>query len=307
MKGLVIKSTGSWYDVLDENRQVVKCRLRGIFKLAGKKVTNPIAVGDQVIMEEDKGNDSAKVIVDILQRKNEIIRKSTRKKRFSHVIAANVDQAVLLVTLVYPRTSFGFIDRFLVAAESYQIPSILVFNKMDLYDDDILTELDVVRDGYEKCGYKTEVISAQTKTNLDRIDHLLKDKVSLMAGHSGVGKSTLINLLSDDADQTTAEVSSAVQKGVHTTTFAEMFLLRNGGYIIDTPGIKEFGLVDIDDKELHHFFPEMRDLFGKCKYYNCTHNHEPDCAIVKALNNNEIMSSRYISYLSMMDDDDNRR
>jgi ribosome biogenesis GTPase len=295
-QGMVIRSTGSWYDVLSQDRLVYQCRLRGKFKIKGLKVTNPIAVGDQVKFDIEDKIASQGIITHILPRVNYIIRKSVHKSAFGHILAANIDQAVLLVTLAFPRTSLGFIDRFLVTAESFRIPVVLVFNKIDLLD-----EL------YESIGYKSLFTSVWKGEGIEAFKQELSLKKSLLAGHSGVGKSSLVNTIAPGLQLRTSEVSTFANKGVHTTTFAEMFEIAPDSFIIDTPGIKELGLIDIEKEELSHYFPEMRDKLGQCRFYNCTHVHEPGCAVMAALGEDEIAESRYASYLSMLDDYDNRR
>jgi ribosome biogenesis GTPase / thiamine phosphate phosphatase len=290
MKGLVMRSTGSWYEVLDENRHVWKCRLRGKFKIKGLKTSNPIAVGDRVVFDIEDKTENTGNIFEIEQRENYIIRQSVHKSAHGHILAANLDQAVVIVTLNYPRTSLGFLDRFLVSAESFRIPTIIVFNKIDLLskeEKDYLIDLATM---YEEIGYS-----------------ILRDKISLVSGHSGVGKSSLVNQIAPNLDLKTLEISTFANKGVHTTTFATMFEIYENAYIIDTPGIKELGLIDIEKTEISHFFPEMRALLNQCKYHNCKHLNEPKCAVIEAVKNGEIAESRYASYLSMMDDDDNRR
>lgn len=304
MKGRVFKSTGSWYTVkVDE--QYIECRLRGKLRLDDEKVTNPITVGDWVGITMD--NDTEGIIHSVLPRENYIIRKSTRKKKHSHRLAANIDQAVLIVTLVAPRTSLGFIDRFLVACESFRIPAILAFNKSDLLEEDGLKYYEELKFDYQELGYKTLLMSAETGEGIDSLKEELTNKTSLFSGHSGVGKSTLLNLLSPKITQRTAGISEAVGKGIHTTTFAEMFEIWENTYVIDTPGIKELGLWNIKDEELSHYFPEMRHYIGECKYYNCTHIHEPGCAFREAMEEGKIAPFRYENYLSMLKDDDNRR
>ncbi len=304
MKGRVFKSTGSWYTVKVED-QYFECRLRGKLRLDDEKVTNPITVGDWVSITMD--NESEGIIYEVLPRQNYIIRKSTRKKKHSHRLAANIDQAVLVVTLVAPRTSLGFIDRFLVACESFRIPAVLAFNKSDLLEAEGLKYYAELKFDYEELGYKTLLMSAETLEGIDALKLALNGKTSLFSGHSGVGKSTLLNLLSPKITQRTAEISESVGKGIHTTTFAEMFEIWENTYVIDTPGIKELGLWNIADEELSHYFPEMRKYIGECKYYNCTHIHEPGCAFRVAMEEGKIAPFRYENYLSMLKDDDNRR
>lgn len=304
MKGRVFKSTGSWYTVKVEG-QYIECRLRGKLRLDDEKVTNPIAVGDWVSIIMD--NEKEGIIQEVLPRENYIIRKSTRKKKHSHRIAANIDQAVLVVTLVAPRTSLGFIDRFLVACESFRIPAILAFNKADLLDEEALNYYNELKFDYEELGYKCLLVSAVTNEGMDLLKEKLTGKTTLFSGHSGVGKSTLLNLLSPDISQRVSEISDAVGKGVHTTTFAEMFEVWGNTYVIDTPGIKELGLWNIGDEELSHYFPEMRKYIGACRFHNCTHIHEPGCAFREAMEEGRIAPFRYENYLSMLADDDNRR
>jgi ribosome biogenesis GTPase len=307
MKGLVMRSTGSWYEVLDENKHVWKCRLRGKFKIKGLKTSNPIAVGDRVIFDIEDKLENTGIIHEITQRENYIIRKSVHKTAHGHILAANLDQAVIIVTLNYPRTSLGFLDRFLVSAESFRIPTTIIFNKVDLLSEEEKDYLADLAAMYEEIGYPCAFTSATANIGIQHFEDILKDKISLISGHSGVGKSTLVNQISPDLDLKTMEISTFANKGVHTTTFSTMFEIAENSYIIDTPGIKELGLIDIEKQELSHFFPEMRAMMGKCKYHNCKHINEPKCAVLEAVSEGEIAESRYSSYLSMMDDDDNRR
>ena len=305
MEGVIIKSTGSWYKVLDENCKTVDCRLRGRFKIGGSRSTNPLAVGDRVVFSiEDDGKTG--IIHEILDRKNHIIRKSTNLSHKSQVIAANLDQALLIATLYVPRTSTGFIDRFLVNCEAYSVPAHIVFNKCDLYEKEEQQLLDDLFAIYEPLGYKCLTVSATDRINLDDFENLLRDKITLLSGHSGVGKSTLINAIEPGLDLKVGEISLAHFKGKHTTTFAEMFELSKGGYIIDTPGIKEFGLVDFEAWELSHYFPEMRKLFNQCKFDNCTHMNEPGCKVKEKVESGEISNSRYYNYLNMLTGSDTR-
>lgn len=306
-QGLVIKSTGSWYQVRMEANDIWDCRLRGKFKLDDKKVTNPIAVGDRVIISVDQEAQKKGIIEEILPRENYLIRKSTRKERHGHIIATNLDQAVLVATLVQPRTSLGFIDRFLVSAESFRIPTLIIFNKKDLLDQETLAQLEEMMAEYEQIGYTCMAVSAFDEVDIARIKAFLIGKISLFSGHSGVGKSTLINQLAPHIEQRTAEISTFANKGVHTTTFAEMFEIEKDTFIIDTPGIKELGLMEIGQEELSHYFPELRDLIGQCRFHNCSHTHEPGCAIEEAFKKGKISATRYESYLSMLEGDDNRR
>jgi len=300
MQGIVTKSMGLWYHVQNEDGHIYNCRLKGKFKLQGKKVSNPVAVGDKVNMIE-------KVIDKILSRENYIIRVSPKKKGHSHIIAANIDQAIVIATVAEPKTSLGFIDRFLVTAEAYRIPAVILCNKMDLLSDVEISALQEKMMEYEALGYTVAYSTALNKKNVQELRPLLYGKTSLLSGHSGVGKSTLINQLVPDAKQATSEISDFVGKGTHTTTFAERFSIDDHSHIIDTPGIKELGLAEIEAEELSHFFPEFRAYLGQCKFNNCTHTHEPGCIIASAYENGQVSQSRYDSYLSMLMGDDNRR
>jgi len=305
MRGLVIKSTGSWYQVQDEHGNSYDCRIQGKFRIKGIKTTNPIAVGDWVNFELEADQNTG-VITVLEPRRNYIIRKSVNLSKQTQIIGANLDQAILVVTLASPPTSMGFIDRFLVTAEAYSIPAILVFNKLDLFSEEGLDILEEYKAVYENIGYPCYQVSAMEGTNIDHIIALLKDKVTLVSGHSGVGKSTLINSIVPDADLRTGFISDWSDKGKHTTTFAEMIDLPFGGKLIDTPGIRELGIVDIEKKELSHFFPEMRAFLNKCRFNNCVHINEPGCVVLDAVENGEIEPSRYESYISMYNNDDNR-
>lgn len=300
MKGLVIKSTGSWYEVETENSELVSCRLRGKFKNKDLKLTNPIAVGDYVDIEIEE-NQSTGIILDILQRKNYIIRKSSRKKHYSHIIAANIDKAILFVTLRSPRTSTGFINRFLVSAESFRIPVVIVFNKTDLYRTQEEEKSEHLIKLYESIGYKCLKTSLINNEGIEELKIELENSTCLVAGHSGVGKSSLLNVIDTNLNLQTAGLTKFTDKGSHTTTYAEMYPLL-GGYIIDTPGIKEFGLENMDKNEISHYFPEMRDLLGQCKYNNCLHLNEPQCAVYDAFENGEIDESRYKTYLTVLNE-----
>lgn len=273
--------------------------------MMGIVTTNPIAVGDHVAFELEPELGTG-VITELLQRKNYIIRKSINLSKQAQIIAANLDQAMLVVTLASPRTSLGFIDRFLVTAEAYDIPAVLIFNKVDLFSDEGLEVLADFKSIYQSIGYACYEVSALTGEGTAEVKNLLKDKVSLISGHSGVGKSTLINTLLPDLDLRTGEVSDWSDKGMHTTTFAEMFQLPQGGYIIDTPGIRELGVIDIEKNELSHFFPEMRALLNQCRFNNCNHINEPGCAVIKAVENGDIELSRYENYLSIYHGNDTR-
>lgn len=302
MQGLVIKSTGYNYHVLTENNICFTCCLRGNFRIRKIKTTNPIVVGDFVIFEETDTNFG--VITEILPRKNYIIRKSVNLSKVTHIIAANIDMAFLVVTLKEPRTSLGFIDRFLIAAEAYRIPVCLVFNKMDIYNNE---ELDTVENWiniYQNIGYRCLKISALKLENLESLKSEMKHKTALFSGHSGVGKSAIINAIEPALHLKIGSISDYHQKGQHTTTFAEMYPLGFGGFIIDSPGIKEFGLLEYDKEEISHYFLEMRALMSECKFNNCTHTHEPGCAVKKALQEGKIAQSRYDNYQAIIHNDD---
>jgi len=305
MHGLVTKSTGSWYQVLDDQGNRYECRIKGKFRTHGIKTTNPIAVGDRVEFEIEQGLQSA-IITKLEPRKNYIIRRSVNLSKQTQIIGANLDQAFLVVTLASPPTSTGFIDRFLVTAEAYHIPASLVFNKLDLFSEEGLEILAEYIDIYEELGYTCYTVSALEKENIDDLNEALKDKITLISGHSGVGKSTLINAIIPGLELKTGMISDWSDKGKHTTTFAEMIDLPFGGKLIDTPGIREFGIVDIEPQELSHYFPEMRKLLNQCKFHNCRHINEPGCAVLDALENGEIEPSRYDSYLSIYNNQNNR-
>ena len=299
--GRVIRSTGSWYTVLRENGEVVQCKLKGKFRIQGIRTTNPAAVGDLVDFIFDEKTNTG-VIKYIHPRENYVIRKATKLSKAAHIIASNVDQAVLIVSLIKPRTSTGFIDRFLVTTEAYHIPTVIVFNKKDLYDEDLFKVLDEYINVYESAGYKCLVTSAKEKYNIEDFKNILKNKISLLSGHSGVGKSALINAIDPSLNLKEGKISEYHEKGKHTTTFAEMFPLSFGGNIIDTPGIKEFGLVGFDKNELGHRFPEFRELMPQCKFNDCLHKSEPGCAVRKAVESGEISSFRYKNYLNILKD-----
>jgi ribosome biogenesis GTPase len=304
MKGLVMRSTGSFYDVLGEDGKKYNCRIRGKIRLEGIKETNPVAVGDHVSFELDSEFGS---ITDILPRQNHLLRQSVKKTAHSHVLAANLDQVMLVVTLAFPRTSLGFIDRFLVSAEAFRIPQIIVFNKKDLLDDESLQDVLHLMKVYTALGVTCFSVSAKTM-DLDEITRVLQGKITLVAGHSGVGKSTLLNKISPEIKQSVGEVSEFSSKGTHTTTFAEMFQLDETTFVIDTPGVKELGLVNMIPQEISDYFPEMRDVRLNCKFgARCLHMTEPKCAVIEAVHSGEIALSRYESYLSMVANEDNRR
>lgn len=307
MQGRVFKSTGSWYEVVDENGNRHKCRLRGKIKLEGIKTSNPIAVGDHVEFYLEDNQDHTGVITSILPRSNYIIRKATRQSKQSHMLASNIDQAILMATYTFPKTSLGFIDRFLVTAESFRIPVTILFNKCDLLNVEETKEIGRIIEVYQSIGYPSHLISVLHDTGMSHFHELIKGKTSLLAGHSGVGKSSLLNKIVPEINQRVADISDFANKGVHTTTFAEMFELKQGTYMVDTPGIKELGLTDISQQELGHYFPEMRALLGECRFHNCYHIHEPGCAILQSVKQGNIAQTRYDSYLSMYHNQDNRR
>lgn len=299
-KGLVIKNTGSWYLVKTESNRLVECKIKGNFRLKGIRSTNPIAVGDRVKITLNA--EGPAFITEIEDRKNYIIRRASNLSKQSHIIAANLDQCMLIVTVNYPETSTTFIDRFLASAEAYRVPVCLVFNKTDRYSEEESSYLDALIHLYTHIGYPCLKISALNETGLDEIKQALKGKITLLSGHSGVGKSTLINAILPEQSLKTGEISTAHNTGMHTTTFSEMFPLEEGGYLIDTPGIKGFGTFDMEEEEIGHYFKEIFEFSANCKYNNCTHRHEPGCAVREAVEKHFISESRYTSYLSMMED-----
>ena len=301
VKGIVLRSTGSWYSVLCESGERVECRLKGKLRVRDIRSTNPVAVGDYVRVEQSDRHEA--VIAEILPRDNYMIRKATRLSKASHIIAANIDMAFLVVTLASPRTSLGFIDRFLVTAGAYHIPATLIFNKIDLLLPDGQQEIMRLATLYRNIGYPCYETSATQRQGIEPLQDILKGKVSLFSGHSGAGKSALINAVEPTLDLKTRAISDYHQKGMHTTTFAEMFPLSFGGYIIDTPGIKEFGMVDLEKEEVSHYFPEMLALIYDCNFHNCTHVHEPECAVKEAVAANQISGSRYRNYCSILNDE----
>lgn len=305
MQGLVIKNTGSWYTVKTVEGSVVECKIKGNFRLKGIRSTNPVAVGDHVEIELNSQNTA--FITAIGDRKNYIIRKSQNLSKQSHIIAANVDQAFLVVTVERPQTSTTFIDRFLATAEAYSVPVVLVFNKTDLLDDSLMRYQRMMTDLYETVGYKCVAVSAETGEGMDELMEMLRDRITLLSGHSGVGKSTIINRLLPGVNLRTAEISDAHNTGMHTTTFSEMLPLPGGGYIIDTPGIKGFGTFDMEPEELTSYFKEIFRFSKDCRFSNCTHTHEPGCAVLKAVEDHYIAASRYQSYLSMLEDKDENK
>ena len=301
----MIKNTGSWYTVKTVEGSVVDCKIKGNFRLKGIRSTNPVAVGDHVEIELNSQNTA--FITAIGDRKNYIIRKSQNLSKQSHIIAANVDQAFLVVTVERPQTSTTFIDRFLATAEAYSVPVVLVFNKTDLLDDSLMRYQRMMTDLYETVGYKCVAVSAETGEGMDELMEMLRDRITLLSGHSGVGKSTMINRLLPGVNLRTAEISDAHNTGMHTTTFSEMLPLPGGGYIIDTPGIKGFGTFDMEPEELTSYFKEIFRFSKDCRFSNCTHTHEPGCAVLKAVEDHYIAASRYQSYLSMLEDKDGNK
>lgn len=305
MKGLVIKNTGSWYTVKTDDGNIVESKIKGNFRLKGIRSTNPVAVGDRVeIIRNQEGTAFISAIED---RRNYIIRKSQNLSKQSHIIAANVDQAFLIVTVNYPQTSTTFIDRFLASAEAYSVPVVLVFNKTDLLSEEERHYQDMMMTLYETVGYQCVAISAEKGDGVDTLLPLLYDKITLLSGNSGVGKSTLINRILPGVNLRTAEISDSHNTGMHTTTFSEMLLLPDGGYIIDTPGIKGFGTFNMEPEEISGFFKEIFRFSKDCRFNNCTHTHEPGCAVIKAVEDHYIAASRYQSYLSMLNDKDENK
>lgn len=305
LKGLVIKTTGSWHTVKTYSGQTVKCTIKGRFRIKGIRLTNPVAVGDIVEVKLEEGQENG-VIVKIFPRKNYIIRKSINLAREAHILASNVDQALIMVTIREPVTYSMFIDRFLVSAEAYKIPARIIFNKTDIYlpeDLKIVAEWKLI---YEDAGYPCHEISVQEYTGIAELIKVITDKISVIGGNSGVGKSSLINKLVPDANLRIGEISDHHHSGIHTTTYPEMLTLEAGGYIIDTPGIKGFGTVDIEKEELYHFFPEIFKVSELCKYNNCTHSHEPDCAVSVAVEEGIISFMRYSNYIAMLSEEDEK-
>lgn len=308
-KGLVIKSTGSWFTVETENGDLFECKIKGKFRIKGIKSTNPVAVGDHVefSIQSTTGGKNVGLITSISERKNYIIRRSQNLSKQSHIIAANIDQAVLVVTLAYPLTTTTFIDRYLASAEAYRIPVLMVFNKTDRLNEEELILLNSLIETYTKIGYSCITTSATTLFGIENLKEALKNKINVFNGHSGVGKSTLINILEPGLQLKTMDISDMHNTGKHTTTFSSLYKLNFGGYIIDTPGIKAFGMLDMEAWEISHYFPEIFKISSNCQYNNCSHTHEPGCAVKTAVENNEIAQFRYISYLGLLESDDKYR
>jgi len=301
MKATVYKSTGSWYILQNDAGEIFNARIKGKLKIDGITSTNPVAVGDVVMVEMENELESTLTITAVEPRRNYITRTSPHNKNQHHIIASNLDQSLLFATLKDPKTSTGFIDRFFITSEAYHIPSIIVFNKIDLYKKKEQQKFDEVKDTYEAAGYKVMGMSITTNEGVEEVKALLKDRTTLLSGHSGVGKSSFINTIFPELALRTQDVSGWSGKGLHTTTFAEMFNLDFGGRVIDTPGIRELGLVDISKQELSHYFPEMRLIINDCQFNNCLHMNEPDCAVKKAVEEGNIHLERYISYCNILD------
>jgi ribosome biogenesis GTPase len=302
VKGIVTKSTGSWYAVYKKDGTIIDCRLKGKFRLKGIKSTNPVAVGDVVNFDLEKDKNTG-IINSIIDRKNYIIRKSVNLSKQTHIIAANIDIAFLVITIDNPPTFTGFIDRFLATAEAYTIKAVLLFNKIDSYGEKELKKVEELVTVYSAIGYTCIKVSATKKINIDAVEKMMKGKTTMFSGHSGAGKSTLINAIEPSLNLKVGEISKQHKQGIHTTTFAEMFPLTIGGFIIDTPGIKGFGVVDFDTQEISHFFPEIFKVSSSCKYNNCLHINEPKCAVKEAVEHGEIALSRYKSYLQIIEGD----
>jgi len=302
MKGLVVKNTGSWYQVIADDNSLTECKMKGQLRLQDIRSTNPIAVGDLVIYE--KNADGTGVISEICERRNYIVRKSSNLSKQSHILAANLDLVLLVATINYPVTSLVFIDRFLASAEAYRVPASIVFNKIDLYTPDELEYLNAIQNLYESLGYKVFKLSAFIENSITELTEFLKDKTTLISGNSGVGKSTLINAIAPDSLAKTGKISDYHNKGMHTTTFSEMFHLGQGGKVIDTPGIKGFGAVDMESTEISHYFVDIFAKSKECRFSNCKHVNEPGCAVMAAVDNQLISASRYQSYISMLSDCD---
>ena len=303
IRALVIRATGSWYEVLHEGERL-RCRIRGRLRLKGVRSTNPVVVGDIVRCESDESGEW--IIADIEPRRNYIIRRASNLSKESHIIAANIDRAMLVVTLAEPITAIEFVDRFLVTCEAYKVPAVILLAKIDLMAER-RDEVEAFTSTYREAGYEVIELSATEGIGVERVRELLVGNTTLLSGNSGVGKSTLVRAIDPSLDIRTGDISESFHKGRHTTTFSEMYPLVEGGYIIDTPGVKGFGLIDIESKELWHYFPEMISRAGECRFFNCTHTHEPGCAVVEAVKEGEIAFSRYESYLKILDEDDKYR
>lgn len=303
MKGKVLKSTGKWYIVELEDGSLVNCRIRGKFRLEGLTTTNPVSVGDNIILNDDIDEEGNRVIKEIEKRTNYIVRKSTNLSKQMQILAANIDRAYLVITVKNPITHVAFIDRFLIAAESFRIPATILINKIDLYNEDDFEYANALAFMYEGIGYPTYLIKANDSESIDFLRKEIKGKQVMVSGHSGVGKSTLINNLDPSLSLRTGEISEVHLQGKHTTTFAEMFKLATGGYIIDTPGIRAFGITEIEKEHISHYFPEMRQLLNQCKFHNCKHINEPKCAVKEAVENGSINESRYQTYYQLMTED----
>ena len=311
-KGIVVKSTGSWYTVKTTDGDLIECRIKGNFRMKGIRSTNPIAVGDHVEFTEQREDNNLEgavtgTITNIEERKNYIIRKAPNLSRESHIIAANIDQAFLIVTIKHPVTTTTFIDRFLVSAEAYRIPCLLIFNKIDLYDEAETALMNSLVDIYEAIGYQCLKISAKRDIGLEELKRMMRGRTNVFSGHSGVGKSTIINCIEPSVVLKTGIISDSHHSGKHTTTYSEMIDLDFGGFIIDTPGIKGFGLLEMAKEEISHYFPEMFQLLNDCQYYNCTHTHEPGCAVKKAVEEGQIAESRYDTYMGLLNNEDKYR
>ena len=306
VKGTVVKSTGSWYNVRLTDLSIIKARLRGKFKTYDLKVTNPIAVGDFVSLKKEEGNENY-TIEKINKRTNYLIRKSTRKTAFGHLLGSNIDQAVLIFTLTHPRTSLGFVDRFLISCDSFRLPILLIINKTDLFTEEDWELAEGFKMIYNQVGYEVLLTSIETKKGIQEVVERLHHKTSLIAGHSGVGKSSFLNLLCPHLDIKTADISEFSSKGVHTTTFAEMHAINDDSFLIDTPGVKEWGLYEITKNELSHYYPEMRNVIGQCKFHNCLHNNEPGCKVVEKVKEGIIPLSRYQNYLNILLEEENHK
>jgi len=302
MKGLVVKNTGSWYLVKTEDGRRVECKVKGNFRMKGLRSTNPVAVGDRVVIS-DTGEEN-EFITEIEDRKNYLVRKPTNLSKQLHILAANIDQAFLLITIKSPVTNTVFMDRFLASAEAYRIPAHILINKTDIYNDEDKDYMDGLMNLYKTIGYPCTCISAKNGDGVEPLRTLFKDKISLLSGNSGVGKSTLINAIRPISQARTGLISESHHKGMHTTTFSEMYELENGGYLIDTPGIKGFGTIDMKTEEVGHYFPEIFKASAHCRFNNCTHTHEPGCAVLTAIESHYISESRYMSYLSILHDED---